>query len=1058
MGRVMRCVAGVGAMLACCLRLVSGAASPHGGSRVARFERLVVAGIALVVISASVGLAPGLARGDSPWDGPPASPLLGAHAFEDPAFVHSMAVGLAEHEAEEARRATPDARAERVASREEFRGLDLGSALQLAQDTFPELMRSDLDKLRLLDGDHVAGFESPNVANVVDEQGRRSLIVSTDPLATESDGELKPLDLDLNPTQSGDAYDPQRAAVDVSVPASSSHYLRVGSDGIGLRPADADIRVGALSDGRVFYHAVDADTDFVAAPSRSGAEVMWQLRSADAPEAFGLDVDVSSGMYVRLADPVLGSVGEQGDAEVVAADGAVASVITAPVAVDADGVAVPARFAFDDQGQLVVRVEHRDEDLRYPIMVDPEVHEVWGSSEFSANCGGGASNFQPGVWTYQQWVTPFTPLCGNADGAGNGLFVRSEAMYYGDTAHGQWIWSPPAGSYIMSAWFDGLRHLTEGTHLYSGLYGQAWGSVASTYGDMVYGQYTHTPNSPYNSWAAVVGLWMDGSYTRPHWGLGAVRGVNLRLGDLDPPVVSLASITGGLDTQTRSQWFDDSTAPAQVRVNAVDGGLGLKTVEVVQDVTRTRVGGVVSSCAGYRSSPCSKNWSPTFNLSGPLPEGLYAIQTRAIDIVDNVAYGPYWIQRTDRTPPTIDLSGTLVDHATDGQLGSNPSIYVHAMDGNTLSASTQRSGVRRVQLLLDDTVWGNYQAAESSCDNCDRGLTWTIPASSLNGRHIVSAQAWDYLGHYTIRSFSVTGADTAGPQATLSGPAIDNARRLDAGAWDLDVSAVDASGVASISYVVDGATVETQQLDGCASCTVNAEFTIDTEDLSSGSHSISVAATDRVGNVTTKPVTVSVSSTAAMDSLSSTDAMAGTDYSEPTACSGAPPYISYYAGASVAGYSLTYSVSSCEPPVEAGDPGAHSVSYGYGTCDATVDSCGTPVTITSRPLCEAHAKLYRDETGTELPYTSSTLKGVPAASYNNATTTDLYTGTTTISINSASAATTTAIVNAIRRAPATDVPADGLPLLNWPSASGTTVATTLDAPNTTILNATQVSC
>lgn len=151
-------------------------------------------------------------------------------------------------------------------------------------------------------------------------------------------------------------------------------------------------------------------------------------------------------------------------------------------------------------------------------------------------------------------------------------------------------------------------------------------------------------------------------------------------------------------------------------------------------------------------------------------------------------------------------------------------------------------------------------------------------------------------------------------------------------------------------------------------------------------------------------------------------------------------------------------MSSCEPPVEAGDPGAHSVTYGYGTCDATVDSCGMPVTITSRPLCQAHAKLYRDENGVELAHASSTLKGVPAASYNNATTTDLDTGTTTISINSASATTTTAIVNAIRAAPITDVPADGLPLLTWPSASGTTAATTLAAPNTTMLNATEVRC
>jgi hypothetical protein len=281
---------------------------------------------------------------------------------------------------------------------------------------------------------------------------------------------------------------------------------------------------------------------------------------------------------------------------------------------------------------------------------------------------------------------------------------------------------------------------------------------------------------------------------------------------------------------------------------------------------------------------------------------------------------------------------------------------------------------------------------------------------------------------------------------------------LDTGAWDLEAAATDGAGIATITTVVDGATDDAQTFTSCAACGVDAEFTIDTEDLGPGSHSIRVIAADRRGNQTTQTLNASVSRTAAMNSLSTTDAATSTDYSEPPACAGAPPFTPYYAGATVAGFSLTYSVSSCDPPFEAGDPGAHSVSYGYGTCDSTVDSCGTPVTITSRPLCEAHAKLYRDESGTELAHTSPTLKGVPAASYNNATTTDLYTGTTAISINSASATTTTAIVNAIRRAPASDIPADGLPLLSWPSAAGTTTATSLDAPNATMLNATEARC
>jgi hypothetical protein len=299
--------------------------------------------------------------------------------------------------------------------------------------------------------------------------------------------------------------------------------------------------------------------------------------------------------------------------------------------------------------------------------------------------------------------------------------------------------------------------------------------------------------------------------------------------------------------------------------------------------------------------------------------------------------------------------------------------------------------------------------------------------------------------------------DAFSPQLSLSGPAIDNAGRLESGGWDLEASAVDGSGVSSIAYVIDGATQDVQQLDGCASCAVGAEFTVDTEDLRPGYHAISVTATDRAGNRATVPVTVSVSSTTALDSVNSVQAQTLRDYVEPTACAGAPPFTAYYGGATVAGLPLTYSGSSCDPG-EGGAAGSHAVSYGYGSCDDSEGSCGLPLTITSTPLCEAHAKLYRDETGLELPYTSTTLKSVPEASYDGGATVEIYTGNTTIGITSANLATTQAAAAAIRRAPATDVPADGVELTSWPSAVGTTPAATLVQPDTRVLDSREATC
>ncbi len=153
-------------------------------------------------------------------------------------------------------------------------------------------------------------------------------------------------------------------------------------------------------------------------------------------------------------------------------DGVVLNTISAPVAVDADGIAVPARFAIDVDGELSIEVPHRGRDLRYPLMVDPEVRDVWGVLEFTGSCGGGTAAFAPGIWGYAHWVSPFTPLCGEEwAGSGRGLHIKSEASTYLNGAVAQWAWNAPSGSYIMSIWFDGLRHGAQGSHLFTGLFG-----------------------------------------------------------------------------------------------------------------------------------------------------------------------------------------------------------------------------------------------------------------------------------------------------------------------------------------------------------------------------------------------------------------------------------------------------------------------------------------------------------------------------------------------------------------------------------------------------------
>jgi hypothetical protein len=126
---------------------------------------------------------------------------------------------------------------------------------------------------------------------------------------------------------------------------------------------------------------------------------------------------------------------------------------------------------------------------------------------------------------------------------------------------------------------------------------------------------------------------------------------------------------------------------------------------------------------------------------------------------------------------------------------------------------------------------------------------------------------------------------------------------------------------------------------------------------------------------------------------------------------GAPGYAVHTAGPSVAGLGLTYanrrctqpavSVSSSRrrvPPAERND----NTTFIYGDCDPTgpkkdPGGCTAPLEVQSAPSCERNFRLYRNIDG-PYPHRSLTVRGAPAASYDNGTILEIYTGRTTISI------------------------------------------------------------
>ncbi len=133
-------------------------------------------------------------------------------------------------------------------------------------------MRESRDGLGLRAGERVTGFRSRNIATVEDADGRASLILGSDPLAARADGRFRRIDLTLR--SRGEVFEPALPGAAVEIPKTADEFVTVGESGFGLRADDASATAGSVAQDRVFYPEVGHDTDFVATPTRAGAQVM----------------------------------------------------------------------------------------------------------------------------------------------------------------------------------------------------------------------------------------------------------------------------------------------------------------------------------------------------------------------------------------------------------------------------------------------------------------------------------------------------------------------------------------------------------------------------------------------------------------------------------------------------------------------------------------------------------------------------------------------------------------------------------------------------------------
>ncbi|MGV1047861.1 MAG: DUF6531 domain-containing protein [Solirubrobacterales bacterium] len=654
----------------------------------------------------------------------------------------------------------PAAVQEREESRYAYSNLSLAEAEALFTSKFSEVLASlNNDPARwLTDAKLDRPLGEDETAAQVTSDGTTSLLEGSVPVRTEDEeGELSKVDLGLEKTNDG--WVPANPLVEVNIAPSVEEGVEVGDEGLTITQAGAeDSAAQAFGDKNLFFNEVEegSDTDLLISPTAGGVELFDMLRSVDSPETLHFHLDVPGGAQLR---PTPG-----GGAEVVGEDGSMLAEVPAPHAVDAQGRGVPVSLSVEGES-IVLSLNHREEDVAYPLLVDPEVVDNWYYSFYNNQ-----SLWTLGAWAYQEsqggWLNHGTSES-TWPGHG-GLFFASAPGSQPAGQWGQYLFSVPnANTYFESGTLVPFWRYNRtcsapnpypDPYDYDGMwYAGHWNESAVNvpdvnqanqlgYADLSWGQ------------TVIFGVGSNG-VSNPCWRDFGMMGLVLRLNDWDYPYVS--SVTG-----VPSGWVKKGTN-FTISAEASDGGLGVQNVRAFGVGTPEWFWNK-PGCAGTFESPCpnANSGQITIATAGFPYEGRYngggqerTFSVQAIDPTDKrwKLEEPLWL---DGTPPVVSLSGQLASITKESGTTEKPQDETGDNDELSLptykleiSADDQadRSGVKEIKVFLDQKA-SPEEVVTSSCSEwgCPQTSTmsYTLRLPGLSaGKHSLRIVAVDQVGN-----------------------------------------------------------------------------------------------------------------------------------------------------------------------------------------------------------------------------------------------------------------------------------------------------------------------
>lgn len=719
-----------------------------------------------------------------------AAPLLQAGpkpADVQAALAERVAQADAQKQIQAAQRrlASPEALKERRESRTRFADLDRHEALALAKDAHagwvnqpgwaPPKPRSG-EKLGPHRGDHAVAITTTN--------GKRALAVSETPLmSTVGSGLNAPVDIGLR--ASGDGFEPINPVLESTLPGSLGDGVELGAADVDLAFVGAADRAATRTGEKLFYADAYVDTDVLVEALPTGFESFYQLRSTEAPESFAMRAGEAGESFRLISD---------GGAELVRG-GDVVARIAPPIAVDAQQRLVQARLVARGL-ELAVEVDHRSQDLAYPILVDPIYYQSSGGPDAGHQqypYGWAHTTPWPGFFT-GGWCPLDYPNCNPYWG----MWQQTAAnAHFGNLTWGAWQMSVPN-----AAGGTAFAYRTESQHvrhtgipagsgnpscLLIGLWsGNNWatsysvdyvtGSVqnsawmnCSPLGNSLVTACAH-PSCLVSANVATVPLFqqfMSGDGTRTASSVASAGNVVASMSDSDLPIITN---TYWSDGQGPTGWTRFPTLHGQF--NAQDLGLGLYDVDVYP-----LDGGTYASitnptgleCSGGWDEPCYHGWTDNYTVTPFLP-GVRSFQIYAEDVLGNVTVQTRQV-KFDNELPEVKYSGSLyaLNNPSAGGTAfwrtvSKPvELKLSATDGN---GANPRSGVRSLAVKVDGTY--RWHSGDQSCPagSCAyTAPTWTFdPASYSVGQHLITVEYCDWAGNCGTRDFGLQSA--AGELAT----------------------------------------------------------------------------------------------------------------------------------------------------------------------------------------------------------------------------------------------------------------------------------------------------